>query len=91
MRAERSVPLYAIQLTLQNFSTDTVLNKLKKKEAALEPVNTAFLRTINPDDIAVHIERAGEAEMDEMWSFVGKKKEQRWLWHAIDPRFKGLG
>src|SRR5215510_2484667 len=22
--------------------------------------------------------------MDEMWSFVGKKKEQRWLWHAID-------
>jgi len=22
--------------------------------------------------------------MDEMWSFVGKKKDQRWLWHAID-------
>ena len=21
-----------------------------------------------------------------MWSFVGKKKEQRWLWHAIDHR-----
>ena len=19
-----------------------------------------------------------------MWSFVGSKKEQRWLWHAID-------
>jgi insertion element IS1 protein InsB len=50
----------------------------------LESVNTALLRTINPDDIAVHIERAGEAEMDEMWSFVGKKKDQRWLWHAID-------
>jgi insertion element IS1 protein InsB len=31
----------------------------------------------------VDIERAGEAEMDEMWSFVGKKKEPRWLWHAI--------
>jgi insertion element IS1 protein InsB len=25
-----------------------------------------------------------EAELDEMWSFVGKKKNQRWLWHAID-------
>ena len=24
--------------------------------------------------------------MDEMWSFVGKKKEPRWLWHAIDHR-----
>ena len=22
--------------------------------------------------------------MDEMWSFVGKKKNQRWLWHAIE-------
>ncbi len=22
--------------------------------------------------------------MDEMWSFVRKKKNQRWLWHAID-------
>jgi insertion element IS1 protein InsB len=19
-----------------------------------------------------------------MWSFVGKKRDQRWLWHAID-------
>jgi IS1 family transposase len=32
----------------------------------------------------VNIQRAGEAEMDEMWSFVGKKGNQRWLWHAID-------
>ena len=27
---------------------------------------------------------APEAELDEMWSFVGNKKQQRWLWHAID-------
>ena len=40
-------------------STDTVLSELKKQEAALESVNTAFLRTRNPDDIAVTIERAG--------------------------------
>ena len=65
-------------------STDTVLSELKKKEAILESVNTALLRTLNPTEVAVDIERAGEAEMDEMWSFVGKKKDQRWLWHAID-------
>src|SRR5918911_885769 len=65
-------------------STDTVLNELKKKEAALASVNTALLHTINPDDMAVHIERTGEAEMDEMWSFVDKKTKPRWLWHAID-------
>lgn len=32
----------------------------------------------------VTIRRVDEAEVDEMWSFVGKKQEQRWLWHAID-------
>lgn len=25
-----------------------------------------------------------EGELDEMWSFVQKKENQRWLWHAID-------
>jgi insertion element IS1 protein InsB len=25
-----------------------------------------------------------KAEIDEMWSFVGSKRQQRWLWHAID-------
>lgn len=67
-----------------HISTDTVLSELKKKETTLESVNKALLRTLHPDDIRVHIARAGEAEMDEMWSFVGKKKDQRWLWHAID-------
>lgn len=27
-----------------------------------------------------------EAEADEMWSFVKRKQNQRWLWHAIDHR-----
>lgn len=25
-----------------------------------------------------------EGELDEMWSFVQNKKNQRWLWHAIE-------
>jgi len=36
-------------------STDTVLNALKKKAAALESVNTALLRILNPDDIAIEM------------------------------------
>ena len=32
--------------------------------------------------MAIH--KVDEAEVDEMWSYVGNKKEQRWLWHAID-------
>ena len=27
-----------------------------------------------------------ESELDEMWSYVGKKTNPRWLWHAIDRR-----
>jgi insertion element IS1 protein InsB len=34
----------------------------------------------------VVIRLADEAEGDEMWSFVQRKKEARWLWHAIDHR-----
>jgi IS1 family transposase/transposase-like protein len=67
-----------------HISTNTVLRALKKKEPVLESVNTALLNTLNADEVTVDIERAGEAEMDEMWSFVGRKTNPRWLWHAID-------
>jgi IS1 family transposase len=65
---------------------NTVLRELKKKEVVLEAVNTTVLRTLNPAEVAWDLERAGEAEaeMDEMWSFVGNKGNPRWLWHAID-------
>jgi insertion element IS1 protein InsB len=41
---------------------------------------------LNPEEVEVVIRLAGEteAEADEMWSFVKRKKNQRWLWHAID-------
>lgn len=37
-----------------------------------------------PEAIAVEVRRVEAAEVDEMWSFVGNKAHQRWLWHAID-------
>ena len=53
------------------------------------------MNTINPEGIEVEIKLRSEieqefelgiedSELDEMWSFVGKKSNQRWLWHAID-------
>lgn len=33
-------------------------------------------------------ERITDLEIDEMWSFVGKKENQRWLWYAFDPARK---
>jgi insertion element IS1 protein InsB len=42
------------------------------------------MHRLNPSDVDVMISRVDEAEVDEIWSFVGKKRDQRWLWHAID-------
>ena len=33
---------------------------------------------------AVVVRKVEEAELDEMWSFVGRKKHPRWLWGALD-------
>lgn len=49
-------------------------------------MNHRLLALLNPDEVTVVIRVAEEAEVDEMWSFVGKKQQQRWLWHAIDHR-----
>ena len=73
-------------------SPTTVINEIEKKEPALTSVNQPLLNTLHPDEVDVVIRRAEEAEVDEMWSYVGKKREPRWLWHAIDHRSgQGLG
>jgi insertion element IS1 protein InsB len=36
--------------------------------------------------VDVVIQRAEEAEVEEMGSYVGKKREPRWRWHAIAHR-----
>jgi insertion element IS1 protein InsB len=45
-----------------------------------------LLDILSPGDVEVVIRRADEAKMDEMWSYVQRKEEPRWLWHAIDHR-----
>ena len=49
-------------------------------------MNQPLLNALHPDEVDVVIQRVEEAEIDEMWSYVGKKREPRWLWHAIDHR-----
>lgn len=55
-------------------------------------MNQKLLEWLKPEQIEVNIIRVEEAteagieesELDEMWSYVGKKTNPRWLWHAID-------
>jgi hypothetical protein len=65
---------------------------LEKKEPDLHQVNHAVLQQMPPEQMEVEICRADElaqrrgltSELDEMWSYVNKKADRRWLWHAID-------
>jgi len=55
-------------------------------------VNHAVLACLNPAQVEVELWRADElevrrglsSELDEMWSYVARKSNPRWLWHAID-------
>jgi insertion element IS1 protein InsB len=44
------------------------------------------LATLTSADTDVWLARVEAAEVEEMWSFVGKKQAPRWLWQALDHR-----
>jgi len=57
-------------------SINTVLKTIRQQAAqAAEPIVP---------------QRITDLEIDEMWSFVGKKENQRWLWYAFDPERKKI-
>ena len=80
-------------------SSTTVIKEIKKKKPHLKSVNEKALKKLNAEKIEIEIHKVEEedeegedihalgvkeSEVDEMWSFVGNKKNQRWLWHALD-------
>ena len=47
-------------------------------------VNPLYLKdTGKPLEVRLEL-ACEEAELDEQWSFVGDKSNQRWLWYAVD-------
>ena len=55
-------------------------------------MNQAVLQQLNLEQVEVEICRVEqlqqtektESEVDEIWSYVGNKENQRWLWQAMD-------
>ena len=55
-------------------------------------MNQTVLAVLSPEQVEVELWRADElevrrglsSELDEMWSYVARKSNPRWLWHAID-------
>jgi insertion element IS1 protein InsB len=66
-------------------SPTTVIAVLKKAPA-LQHANLALAPPPCSRAGTVRAQPRREAEMDEMWSFVGDKDTERWLWHALDHR-----
>jgi hypothetical protein len=62
--------------------------RIKKKAVELQAVNQERLSALAPQQTIVQLCQWEdlEAEADEMWSYVQRKTEQRWLWHAIEHR-----
>lgn len=56
-------------------------------------MNHALLALLNPEQAKGEICGANElerrrgltSELDEMWSYMAKKANPHWLWHAIPP------
>ncbi len=64
---------------------NTVINTLKNKASSLVQVNPKIFELSASGELNVRLEEACiEAELDEQWSWVGNKSNQRWLWHAVD-------
>ena len=67
-----------------NISAGTVISTLRSIEGDLESINRKVLDKLDCCSCKILIIKVEDAEIDEMWSFVGNKRNQRWLWHAID-------
>ncbi len=66
-------------------SKTTTINIIRRKESHLVQVNPNIRALGLSAGNKVRLEPACEAaELDEQWSFVDKKSNQRWLWYAID-------
>ena len=46
-------------------------------------MNHLLIERLHPSHVEVVLQRVDEAEVDDMWFFVGKKQAPRWLWHAL--------
>jgi insertion element IS1 protein InsB len=69
-----------------DISTGTVLSVLRSVESDFESINRKVLEKPDRHPFKALITKVEDAELDEMWSFVGKRSNQRWLWHAIDHK-----
>ena len=66
-------------------SKSTVINTLKRKENGLVQINPNIQTIDLKSNAIIYVGIVcQEAELDEQWSYVSDKSNQRWLWYAVD-------
>ena len=70
MEFERSQEYY--------ISVQLLSYKNEKKAPELHAVNPNLCPYSHPEDVEVEIHQVDESEIDEIWSFVKSKEQQRW-------------
>jgi insertion element IS1 protein InsB len=74
---------------VMKISPTTVIERLKQQASKLVEVNLNYLKALSAEEkkkIRPKMCLVQEAQADEMWSYVGKKEQQYWLWHVIDSQ-----
>ncbi len=74
------INLYARRRT-GNRCLSAYIGNMDKKKVALSPTIEETLLPAEPDDVL---------ELDEVWSFVQKRANKRWLWTAICRRTRQI-
>jgi len=65
--------------------------RFKKTEKTTSRANLKYIASAGAVEAEMVLwEQVEAAELDEMWSFVGNKDCQRWLWLAIDRKTRAV-
>ncbi len=77
----------AVEMAINGSGIRDTARALKiDKNTIISTLNT--LVQVNPKLFELsadgRLEAVCEVEMDEQWSYVGNKSNQRWLWYAVD-------
>src|SRR5215207_5183063 len=77
-----ALPLYQHRLPAAHFSLRVPEPRPpscgETTDSGIQQVNEDLLQRLDAEQVQVIVHKVEAAEVDEMWSFVGSKRQQRW-------------
>ena len=79
-----------VPMTMRNSGIRDIENVLDIHRDSVMAIIKAEADTIPTEPLPAKKEKVATAELDEFWSFVGSKANQRWTWYAWDAQEKRI-